>query len=77
LKFQWFQPFLSTLFVHPVSCFKKDITAVTVQISTITAVFINAFCPISLFLLYKSGQSYKPGSVLNDHLSRLAVAGKL
>ena len=27
--------------------------------------------------LIKFGQSYKPGSVLDDHLSRLAIADKL
>lgn len=47
MKFQYFQPFLPTLFVHPVSCLQKDITAVTVKISTFTAVFTNSFCPIS------------------------------
>jgi len=47
LKFQCFRLFSPALFVHPVSCFKKDITAVTVEISTVTAVFTNSFCPIS------------------------------
>jgi hypothetical protein len=48
LKFQYVQRFLPTHFVHPVSSFKKDITATTVEISTVVAVFTNTFCPISL-----------------------------
>jgi hypothetical protein len=47
LKFQYVQRFLPTHFVHPVSSFKKDITATTVEISTVVAVFTNTFCPIS------------------------------
>ena len=42
-----FPTFLPTRFVHPVSSLKQDKTAVTLDISTITAVFTNAFCPIS------------------------------
>lgn len=52
MEFQGFQAISPTLFVHPVSSFKKDITAVVVEISTITAVFTNMFCPITLFLSY-------------------------
>jgi len=45
--------FLPTRFVHPVSSSKQDKTAVTLDSSTITAVFTNAFCPISLVLLHR------------------------
>ena len=37
-----------SLFIHPVSCFKKDKTAVFIKKSTKTAVFTNSFCPITL-----------------------------
>nr|DAM74194.1 MAG TPA: hypothetical protein [Caudoviricetes sp.] len=48
MKFQGFQAILPTLFVHPVSFLKKDITAAAVEFSTTTAVFTNSFCPITL-----------------------------
>ena len=48
MKFQGFPAILPTLFVHPVSSLKKDITAVAVEFSTTTAVFTNSFCPITL-----------------------------
>ena len=50
LIFQYFSDFSPTLFVHPVSCFKKDKTAVFIEKSTKTAVFTNSFCPITPFL---------------------------
>ncbi|MBR0468201.1 MAG: hypothetical protein IJJ16_00650, partial [Mogibacterium sp.] len=49
-RFQCLQRLLPTIFVHPVSSLQKDITATTVEISTVVAVFTNNFCPISLFL---------------------------
>ena len=49
LNFQPFQRILSTLFVHPISCQKQLKTAIAVENSIAIAVFINTFCPITLF----------------------------
>ena len=73
MKFQGLQAFSPTLFVHPVSSFKKDITAVAIEISTTTAVFTNSFCPITRYIFYEAPREEKNFATLLDMIDASEV----